>query len=200
MISMISEVVNRNSSQVLIMDDFNHPGIDWSMQTSTGSTQEQIFIEEYQEWFMWQHTKQPKRYRGQLKANSLDFVMTNEDGMINSIDYEETIGMNDHVTLSWTLHCNTQATTTQIKKYLYDKENYNDIREDMSVVNWDDLLKDKTAKEQWNIISNRLQESVNKNVPSKLVGSSMNGHRRPKWMSTRVYQKSNKREKFLKII
>jgi len=29
------------------------------------------------------------RYRGQQKANILDSVMTNEDGMINSINYEE---------------------------------------------------------------------------------------------------------------
>jgi len=56
--------------------------------------------------------------------------MTNEDGMINSINYEEPIGMSDHVALSWTLLCYAQVTATKVKKYLYDKGNYNDIRED----------------------------------------------------------------------
>ena len=55
-------------------------------------------------------------------------MLTNEDGMITDIDYEEPVGMSDHVTLSWSLNCYAQATATKVMKYLYDKGNYDDIR------------------------------------------------------------------------
>ena len=65
----------------------------------------------------------------------------------------------------------------------------------MTAANWNELLQDKTAEKQWNIISNRLRETVNKNVPSKVVGSSKNEHRRPKWMNTRVISKIKRKRK-----
>jgi len=82
MMAMISEAVGKKTSHVLIMGDFNFPGIDWNSLTSSASSQEQLFLEEYQDWFLWQHTTRPTRFRGQQTANILDLVMTNEEGMI----------------------------------------------------------------------------------------------------------------------
>ena len=46
-----------------------------------------------------------------------------------------------------------------------------------------------------NCYRTRQQKNKNKNVPSKVVGSSKNEHRRPKWMNTRVLLKIKRKRK-----
>lgn len=179
------------------MGDFNYPGIDWNSLTSSASPQEQLFLEEYQDWFLWQHTTRPTRFRGQQTANILVLVMTNEEGMINDITDGDPIGMSDHVTLSWTLNCYAQVTASKVRKYMYNNGNYIGMRADLAMEDWDCLLENKSTEEQWSVISSRISEVLNRYIPSKVYGGSEERHKRPKWMNSRVLAKrKRKREMF----
>ena len=104
-VSMIANIVNMKASHLMIMGDFNYPGIDWIMQTSTGAAQEDFFLEGFRDWFLWQHSNKPTHYRAQQTANILDLVFTNKEGMIENLQYEEPIGSSHHLTMNWICNC-----------------------------------------------------------------------------------------------
>ena len=92
LISMIGEITRMQHTELLIIGDFNYPGIDWSLETSNGTGQEHEFMEGFRDWFLWQHVTEPTRYRLNQRANILDLVMTNEQAMVENIDYGEPVG------------------------------------------------------------------------------------------------------------
>ena len=121
--SAISEIVSRNPSHLLVMGDFNYPGIDWNNELSERSQQEQEFLSSFRDWFLWQHVKEPTRYRSQQTANILDLVMTNEEDMIQHINYNEPVGKSDHLCIDWNLNCFADRIkrTTKVIKYSFDR-------------------------------------------------------------------------------
>ena len=69
LMSTITEIADSKPSHLLIVVDFNYPDIKCSDYTSEGSLQEQWFIENVMDWFMWQHCQQPTRYRNGQQSN-----------------------------------------------------------------------------------------------------------------------------------
>ena len=187
MMSMITEIVDRKFSHLLITGDFNYPGIDWSSQRSEKSWQEQTFLESFRDWFLWQHVEKPTRYRVQQTANILDLVITNEQTMIGEINYGEPVGKSDHLCLDWVLKCyaTEKDRSTQAMKYAYNSGNYDEMRRYLREQKWEELLHDGSVDTQWKIISEKIKEVVNKYVPcKKFSGGQIN--RKPQWMNDRV--------------
>ena len=83
---------------VLICGDFNYPNINWST-LSCNTTYSQMFLDTIHDHCLFQHITEPTHYRPNTVANTLDLVFTNEDGMINSVEYLPGIGSSDHVCL-----------------------------------------------------------------------------------------------------
>jgi len=53
--------------------------------------------------------------------SKLDYVFTNEDNLIDQVDYEEPLGKSDHVVLTWNI-------VTEFQERLCNNENkYNTI-------------------------------------------------------------------------
>jgi len=165
MVETITDVVNDKPSHLLIMGDFNFPGINWQTQTSEGSAQEQFYLSSFREWYLWQHMDNSTHFRAQQAANILDLVMTNEEGMVQNLNYCEPIGKSDHVSLQWDLKCYVERQSTKVTKYLYDKANFDDIRSAFRQVDWDELLSGGTVDDQWSLISSVIRNAVNSHVP-----------------------------------
>ena len=98
MMEMMSQMMSRKPSHILIMGDYNYPSIDWIAQTAE-TEQEQLFLDKFRDWFLWQHVDRPTRYRHGQSANILDLVMTNEENMLDLVSICEPIGKSDHATL-----------------------------------------------------------------------------------------------------
>jgi endonuclease/exonuclease/phosphatase family metal-dependent hydrolase len=110
---VIKDIVNRKSSHLLMMGDFNYPGIDWDLEITEGSQDEENFLQQIKDCFLWQHVKRPTHFRTMQKANILDLIFTNEEGMIHELNYEEPIGKSDHLVLSWIYNCYVPRKATQ---------------------------------------------------------------------------------------
>jgi exonuclease III len=169
LLAMITEMVNEQSSHLMIMGDFNYPGIDWEKAVSSGSAVEQGFLDTYRDCFLWQHVTQPTRYRALQSANILDLVMTNEEGMIQEVEYNEPVGKSDHLVLNWTYNSYIEQSRKVTVKRLYNDGNYENMRADLGGTDWANLLQDKTVDEQWNIIRTRILDSVSTHIPQKIL-------------------------------
>ncbi|CAG2195408.1 unnamed protein product [Mytilus edulis] len=96
---LISEATQKGFSHILIMGDFNYPAIDWEIWNTKGDNENSIenrFLESIQENFLFQHTTKPTRWRGTDTPHTLDLILTNEEEMINNLEYMSPLGKSDH--------------------------------------------------------------------------------------------------------
>ena len=98
----------RNATRLLISRDFNLSGIDWENHC-VQHNQEYLtqFVNTIHDCFLFQHVKQPTRYRGET-SNILDLILTNEEGMIDTIDHYPGLGKSDHECLVFNLKCSKE--------------------------------------------------------------------------------------------
>jgi len=53
---------------------------------------EQDFLDYFRDSFLWQHVTQPTRFHGDQTANILELIMTNEERMIDDLNYVDPTG------------------------------------------------------------------------------------------------------------
>ena len=116
----LKKVSNINYDLRLIVGDFNMKEIDWETNT-TNRNEEHIstkFLEVVSDTFLTQHVSKPTRYREQDTPSMIDLILTNEEGMIDSIEHNAPLGKSDHEVLEFTIKCgNRQQTYTETKKF-----------------------------------------------------------------------------------
>ena len=83
-----------------------------------------------------------------------------------------------------------------MKKYLYDKGNFSEIREMLGGFDWANVLCGKSADDMWVAISSAILIAVEKSVPHRceVPGQSRRRRRRPVWMNERALGKIRKIE------
>ena len=199
LIEMLNDVAALNYSHTLIMGDFNLPEINWEQQATSMSTEHVTtrFIECIRDGFLFQHVKQPTHYSGpDQTSNILDLVMTNEEGMIDEIEYDVPIGNSHHVTLKWTLNCYKERTVSKIDKYSYDKGNYEEIRRKLGSIDWTTDLANKSVDEMWLFILNSITSAVRQYIPHRAIklGNDIR-RRRPVWMNDTLLARIRKKKK-----
>ena len=86
-------------SNVLILGDFNIPSL------FTSSSNCHSFRESIMELMsctpLYNHVHHPTRYRSAQTPSTLDLVLTNEELMIETINFSSPLGLSDHVVLSF---------------------------------------------------------------------------------------------------
>ena len=100
--SLLKIVADTNPSHLIIMGDFNYPEIDWNYTISRAAENHpsHIFLHSIQDSLLYQHVTQPTRHRLGESPNTLDLILTNEEGMINKIIPLAPIGNSDHICLN----------------------------------------------------------------------------------------------------
>ncbi|GAB0182655.1 hypothetical protein GRJ2_000730800 [Grus japonensis] len=79
-----------HSQALVLMGDFNHPGICWRDNTARHK-QSRRFLECIDENFLLQMTEEPRR-RGAM----LDLVLTNKEGLVANWKLKGSLGCSDH--------------------------------------------------------------------------------------------------------
>jgi hypothetical protein len=148
---MVEEITSNNSSHLLIMGDFNYPEIDWETQSTNKPDDHAAsrFLTCVQEGFLFQHVNEPTHFRALQKANILDLVMTNEEGMVGDIVQTEPIGKSHHTVLNWKVKCYTEQLKSKVIKYCYDKGNFDEIRRNLAAVDWKTKLNNQSVEQMW---------------------------------------------------
>src|SRR5664279_2948095 len=154
------------------------------------------FIECIQDCFLYQHIENSTHYRALQRANILDLVLTNEEGMVTNLVYNEPIGKSHHVVLDWNTNLYTTRALQTDKRYCYERGNYDEMRAMLGKINWQETLCDKSVEEMWNLIHGHILEAVHKNVPANKAQGSNNivSHKKPLWMNEIVLAKLRKKK------
>ena len=163
--------LNKEFDSILVMGDFNYKDIDWNMNCTPGedtNSNEYKFMEIIKDCFMFQHVHKATRGRGDDIPSLLDMVLTNEQEMISTIDYNSPLGKSDHSVLEFVCQFNGVKKTkgkAHIKK-CYNKADYISMRKEVDDKT-EELKRNCPLEEKWNKFKETILAVEDKYTPKR---------------------------------
>jgi len=111
------------SQPIVIMGDFNYPGIDW-VQLRSSDTGDKKFVNLVMDCFLDQHVCNPTR-----DNNILDLVLTNEVQIADEVKILPPLDNCDHNVLLWGIDCAADKALSNKAKLCFNRANYDDMRQ-----------------------------------------------------------------------
>ena len=168
--NLMKEIGDMKYPHKLIMGDFNYKLINWSNWSTTKNetSNEYKFIEAVKDSYLFQHIKEPTRSRGTQRENLLDLVFTDDQNRIDNITHTSPLGNSDHMVLTFNYIVKQDIEYKPKNVYNYNKGNYENMREDLRQLNWNEELAkhDHDIEQQWNIIKTNIINSQKKHIPT----------------------------------
>ena len=87
------------------MGDFNYKGMIWENWRTPGlseSSEEFVLVVALRDCYLYQHITKPTRIRHGQETSILDLVITNEEGMVEDMEYISQLGKIDHTVICFT--------------------------------------------------------------------------------------------------
>ena len=157
---MLDAIATASSSRLVVVGDFNYPNIDWDELTCDAHSQR--FFDIMTDSFLVQHVLEPTR-----QNNVLDLVFSSEKDMIDNVCVLGHLGKSDHCMVQFDLHLSTVVKEFTGVKYCLYKGNYSAMRKFLQQFDWDLLLANKSAEEQWVVFKSILQDAMEKFIPKQ---------------------------------
>ena len=139
------------ASHMVIMGDFNHPELDWIEVKSTKPDNHKAskFLEMIKDCFWTQYITEPTHYRGCQTPNILDLVFSNGEGRVEKAQTESPLGKSHHKITNFNIRSYTQKKTRSITKFIYDRGEYDLMRQERENIKWDQIMEGKNLEETW---------------------------------------------------
>jgi len=169
LIQMLSTKVNLKYSHFLTCGDFNLKNIDWNLVTSLNEENsiESIFVEGIKDLYLYQHVRYPTRYREGNVPSILDLVLTNEEDMVDAINYNTGIGKSDHLTLTFEYNCFIEIKTNSQTKLNFNKGKYAQVEKDLRSMQID--YDNESVQVSWSTFTEKLTKIIEQNIPKCAV-------------------------------
>ena len=164
---VFKEVLESRPPYLLIAGDFNLPGIDWSDDNFSGNSYEQEFYDTVQECVLFQHVKEPTRFRPGSSPHVLDIVLTNEENIVKFIKYSSGLGLSDHLCLNISLSCSpiTINQSSDVLSYNFNKGDYMKLKSFLNETAWLTELQDLNVCQSWNFFMQRFKSAMECSIP-----------------------------------
>ena len=97
-------------------------------------------------------------------------MLSSQKELIDNVEIKEPLGSSDHNQMYFDI--NIKSDRTKVKQCGRDfrKGNYKEIRKSLTLIDWNDKMKNKTATECWNILRGELDSAIDSYVPMKKQG------------------------------
>jgi hypothetical protein len=172
---LFNAIMEASSKHVIIMGDFNYPGINWETMDSDSNCSN--FADLVQDCFMVQHVHEPTRQK-----NTLDLILTSEENMIEDVVVREHLGNSDHNIVTWKLVYKTEINRGDKQLYAFNKADYRGMNEFLQNVQWDEDFKKLDVENMWHKICEVFRIAIKKYVPIRKIKRN----RLPVWMTRKA--------------
>ena len=169
---LINEANNLKFTKLLIMEDFNYPHINWELECDESPAGNSLdFIENVKDNFLFQHITQPTRARQRQNPHILDLILTNEENLVQDIEYKSPLGKSDHSVIEFQINCTEEKVREHNPKVMYEKGNYVEMKTELNKIDWDSILStDNTGiEEQWLKFKSIYHDLISKYIPIKAM-------------------------------
>lgn len=183
------KLVQDSPTNVILVGDFNFPGIDWKAETASSKTG-RSFLDACRERGFDQMVAEPTH----IKGNILDLVLTDKVDGIISVETGGRLGRSDHEILLVEVEVKRNQTDSQRKTPNWGRADWDSMRAAMGEVEWEREMKDMTADQAWVALKNKITQLVEDYVPQRVMRTAG----RPPWMSTELLRSIRKKRRLWK--
>ena len=198
--SLNNMLINMNNlpgfTQKYCFGDFNYNKINWTPQPippedDRVDSQEVKFVECIRDTYMYQHISEPTRYREGQRPTIDDLVFSSDINNVAKIKHLSPLGKSDHEAITCEVQIKPLVTQNEKVSYCYDKGDYNQMREMLSI-DWNSTLEGLDAQESMNKIEALYKEAVERCVPKRQQTTSKNCNK-PIWLNKSAIRKCRRK-------
>ena len=169
MLKLLKEIDKMKYTYKLVIGDLNYKHIDWeNWQTPKPETSEEHqFISCLQDIYWHQHVTSPTRYREGTDPSTLDLILTNDENLIDKLQFLSPLGKSDHSMLTFEVRIQNTSNFKPRTVYNYDKGNYMNMLRDLSI-DWETEFEQcgPDTSNQWDLLKSRIKTSQNNHIPT----------------------------------
>ena len=187
---------NNKDAIIWVAGDFNLPDIAWKTESLDGNSYpkriSEITLEMTQDLDMEQMVHFPTR-----SLNTLDIFLTNRPTLINRCesipgisDHESAVFLETHVTAK-------TAKPPRRKIHLWKRGDFDQIRQEIKSFSThlqEHHSPNSTVDDLWKMIKSKIEEVIDKHVPSKMTSSRYN----QPWINRDIIKLSRRKTKYFK--
>lgn len=181
--AMYELIAKASSENVLIMGDFNFPELNWAKSESLDDSHP--FMECVNDNFLFQGVTECTR-----GDNILDLLLTSEENMINNVTVGEPFGSSDHQIIRFNFIASKEDSGEEFKSHNYFKANYERMREEARMINWEGVIMGVDIEVDWNSLKLEIVKLRDTYVPYK-----KNQKSRCKWVNRSVIKSRRAKNK-----
>ena len=150
-----------SKGECIIMGDFNHGHIQWKSLENTGG-EDRSFLFLNQESFLTQHVLEPTR--GEYV---LGIVLSSHKEIVDNVKIHEPLGNIDQNQIHFDINVKSESKNEKTYRRHFHKGDYKDMRKYLARLDWNNMLKNKTAVECWNFLKYKIESIIDIFVPLK---------------------------------
>ena len=169
MLKLLKEIDKMKYTHKLVIGDLNYKHIDWeNWQTPKPETSEEHqFISCLQDIYWHQHVTSPTRYREGTDPSTLDLILSNDENLIDKLQFLSPLGKSDHSMLTFEVRIQNTSNFKPRTVYNYDKGNYTNMIRDLSI-DWETEFEQcgPDTSSQWDLLKSKIKTSQNSHIPA----------------------------------
>jgi len=112
-----------------------------------------MLLDALHDLYLYQHISQSTRYRSNAVPHTLDLVLSNEEGMVDDIQYLPGLGNSDHICVFFNFVCYLEVTNYKITKYNIHRADYDKMNKLLAEIEWAEALSPLDVSEAWKYFS-----------------------------------------------
>ena len=164
-----------HSPNMVLMGDFNHRDISWRDNT-TGHQKSKRFLKCVDGNFLFQVVQELMR-----KGAMLDFVLTNEEGLVSNVKLKGSLGCSDHKMVEFKILRVSKRVCSKLATLDFRRADFELFRELLGRVTWEKALEERRAQESWSVFKDHLLQAQKQCIPRKRKAGK--NARRPPWIN-----------------
>ena len=146
------------------MGYFNHGHIQWESLESAGGDDHQ-FLLLTQDCFLTQHVLEPTR-----DGNVLDVMLSSQNELVDNVKVHEPLGSSDHNQIHFNIKVKTGKTYKKQWRRNFNKGKCKVMKTYLANIDWNNLLKNKTATECWTCLNCEIEGIIQNFFPLRKQG------------------------------
>ena len=173
----LCELLRGLDGKVLVLGDFNLPGVDWERGWSN-SVGESLILDTIHDKFWQQLIMEPTHKDG----NILDLCITSSSEFLAGVEVTEPLGESDHNKLEVTIYGPSGKSASLEEIPDWTKADINGMATSLRDYDWEGEFRDKSGIECMDIFYDVVSKVTEKCVPKKLRRKN----NRPMWMNKNI--------------
>ena len=107
--------------------------------------------------FLYQHVYKPTRYRPNATPHILDLILTNEENMVNDLQYLPGLGSSDRVCLRFNLACYCKLSTCCKTQFDLRSANFTKMHQSLETIDWHANLDPLDTLQTWDYFADHFE-------------------------------------------